>query len=146
MLSSWIEIEEAFSQIHYTQSAKTKVMLADILASGYVLDAQRASNMWQSAIDRAISINPKNERWFVVSVFRDMLEILPVEHVVRLLLMEEIRLRSFVLTSPERFLYPNGIYYILGYMIKHKIYDGAVHLVDYLLYRAQVEQESEIDV
>ncbi|MCD7956578.1 MAG: hypothetical protein LUG93_12720 [Lachnospiraceae bacterium] len=133
MINTWDEIDKRFDAIkdHKPKASKKLKELGEILSSAYMLDAEKASDMWQYLINLNVSDDLKNSKFYIAQVFNKIIDNLSMEDSTIFITMEPERVRLMFLYGYDgETLYSHLSYLIEGF-IKLGNNDNAIVVFTY---------------
>ncbi len=134
MIATWEEINSRYDAIkdHKPRATKKLKELGEILASAYLLDPQRADEMWQYIIELNIKDNITFSKFYIAQVFNKLTDNLPPEEAVEYVSMRPERVRLMLIYGYDGSTLNHVVYTIVGSLVLDGMMDEAVETLSML--------------
>ena len=97
MLQTWESIIQKYNSIgHTSRATKNLEEWGELLASAYIVNAEKADKLWQELIELNVATDEKFAKYFVAQIFNAIISRLDAEDAVAFLIRNEKRLALFL--------------------------------------------------
>lgn len=129
------EIESRFDAIkdHRPKAAKKLAEIGDLLASEYLIDPERANQMWLYLTDLNLDGDPKAAKYYVAQVFMKIVERLPKQDAAILIAMDPHRIETLAQNCYTGWTLWDCERALFGGLIKAELYDQAISAIESFL-------------
>lgn len=129
------EIESRFDTIkdHRPKAAKKLAEIGNLLASEYLIDPERANQMWLYLTDLNLDGDPKAAKYYVAQVFMKIVERLPKQDAAILIAMDPHRIETLAQNCYTGWTLWDCERALFGGLIKAELYDQAISAIESFL-------------